>query len=170
MSTAQHSADGRSAIRRSVEGDLWTLLTAIGGLLVGSALVLSGGLLAIALAPLAVMVAIGLATPFALTVCVLLVGAVELSTPLVVLIAGAGLFTIACAGLTETANPFAAVAVLAILTAVLVGLTGVVWGVWPPWLATLSVLVVLAVLGYGTHRYERVMLGLVSDESTEDES
>lgn len=163
MSVDQWSAGEAEGVRRSLTSDIWTLLAVLGGLLVAIGLWLTGTTIGIALLPVAYAAAVGLVPPVGITVCILILGIASPSATLPLLIAGCGLFALAMSGLDGTPNPLLAVAILAVMTAIPVVVAGLAWNTWPPWLATTAVLVVIATVGYVTHRYERVMLGLVTD-------
>lgn len=165
-----HIISTRSPIRRPITATGWTVLTVLGGILVAGSLVLSSGVLGALTGVLAIGVALGLTTPFALAVCVILIGIMDPASVFPLGLAGGGLFCLALAGFEGLDNPLWGLAILSITTAVVGGITGLVWTVWPPWLAGLAVLIVVTTLGYGVHRYERVMLGLVTDDRTETEA
>jgi len=171
MSTDSQSELGSSAtLTQPLGRDVWTVLRCVGGLSIGAGIALTGGISGLALAPLAVGIAIGFVTPVALVGCLLLVGVTEPTSMVPLLPAGGGLFVLAIAGLNGAGNPLQGVAVLSVVTALLIAIAGIAWTAWPPWLAAVGLLVMIATGGYATHRYERVMLGLVTDsDDTEAE-
>ncbi|MFC5973394.1 hypothetical protein ACFPYI_18855 [Halomarina salina] len=145
------------------------MVASLGGFAVAGGLALSGDFLALGAMPVAIIAAVTLATPVALTVCVLLVGLFAPSSTLTLLVTGGGLALIAVAGLDSTGRPLLGVLVFSVVTGVIAGLAYGAWMNWPPWLATLATVTAIAVLGYGAHRYERVMLGLVTDSGEREE-
>ena len=147
------------------------ILAGYGGLMVAGGLALSAGVFGLVAAFIALVAAIGLTTPFALTVCILLITAIGPTVTLTVALSACGLAVIALAGFDNVNAPLQGVVLLLAATALVGGIAYLAWRAWPAWLATLSVLIVIAILGYGIHRYERVMLGLVTDDTptAEDE-
>ncbi|MFD1514131.1 hypothetical protein [Halomarina rubra] len=160
----------QNSIRREIGGGGWTAFTMLGGLLAASGFVLTGQVGGFVAAAVVFGAAVVLTTPFALTISVLLIGVVDPSEFLPMLLAGSGLLFIALSGLEGVRRPGLATAVLVMIASSMIGVAWVAWSIWPPWLATVAVLVVIAILGYGTHRYERVMLGLVTDPIPESEA
>lgn len=152
-------------VRRSISSFGETIVVAYGGLVVAGGLVLSGGVFSLVAAVVALLAALGLTTPFALAVCILLISTVDPPLSVALALSGCGLVIIALAGFDSMDTVSRAIVAFALLFVLIGGVTVLAWVTLPAWLATLAVLATIATLGYGIHRYERVMLGLVTDDT-----
>lgn len=102
---------------------------------------------------------------------ILVVAVLSAEVPLVATVIGeAGLLAVLAGSLTTTDEPARTVAALAVAT---LALGAVGWGVLrsgrPLWIVAVAIAVVATTTAYGLHRYERVRLGLVEDDTQRDD-